>query len=47
MARTRTGTEIKLLKGLGDDREARGIEQQIEQALGIADRPVRGEAGRE
>lgn len=43
MARLRTGSEIKLVKGLRQPEQATYIEQQIEKFLHIEDRAIEGE----
>jgi hypothetical protein len=43
MARLTSDKEVRLVPGLPSEREARFIEQRIENRLGIANRPVAGE----
>jgi hypothetical protein len=46
MARLTSDREVSLLSGLAGEREARFLEQRIEQRLGLPDTPVAGELRR-
>ena len=43
MARLASGREVTLISGLSSDREARFIEEKIEQRIGLGNQPVTGE----